>query len=475
MIRMGIVIFFVSVTTANGYAQVTGNTWNLRQCVETGLKNNLDVLQTDLQAQTDKIYWKQSKMNMFPNLNGSATTGANRGRSIDPATNSYINQEVNYASYGLSSGVILFNGFSLKNTARQNQLAYEASKMDWQQAKDNLTINIILAYLLVLNNEDLLVQTRNQASLSQKQTERLEVLNRQGAIAPSMYSDLRGQYAGDQLALINTENAVESAKLNLARLMNVPYDRNMKLEKISAETYVTVYTDTPDKIYQEALQKFSLVKGVELRRQSASVGVKAARGRLFPVLSLNGGINTNYSSAARSDIFINTTDVTSSDYVLVNGNPSPVIYKQNNFTTRKIRYGSQLNNNLSSSVNLSLSIPIFNRFQERNRVKLAGIVLKSSEVQAITTKTQLQQSIEQAYINMKSAADRYKILLEQVAAFTESFRAAEARFNAGVGNSIDYLTAKNNLDRASNNLVNAQYDFVLRVKVLDYYQGKSLW
>ena len=76
---------------------------------------------------------------------------------------------------------------------------------------------------------------------------------------------------------------------------------------------------------------------------------------------------------------------------------------------------------------------------------------------------------------MTSAADRYRILLEQVNAFTESFRAAEIRFNSGVGNSIDYLTAKNNLDRANLNLINAQYDYVLRTKILDYYKGVKLW
>jgi len=146
-----------------------------------------------------------------------------------------------------------------------------------------------------------------------------------------------------------------------------------------------------------------------------------------------------------------------------------------NYSSERIRYGKQLDNNLSTSLSFNLRVPIFNSFLQRNRIKQAHIDLKNTELTAKSTRTQLQQDIEQAYINMTSASNRYKTLLEQVNAFIESFRAAEARFNAGVGNSIDYLMAKNNLDRSNINLINARYDFVLRMRVLDYYEGRQLW
>jgi outer membrane protein len=249
----------------------------------------------------------------------------------------------------------------------------------------------------------------------------------------------------------------------------------MVLEKINPESFAVKYDIPSQQIYQTALQNFSLVKAVDLRKQSAEKGVLVAKGGLFPTLSFNGSASTNYSTVASRDIFINTTDFTSTDYVTVNNTQYPLVYKVDNYNTEKINYGSQLSNNLFTSFSLNLRIPIFNSLQQRNRIKLAKISLKNNELVASTTKTELQQSIEQAYINMGSAADRYKTLLEQVAAFTESFRAADIRFNSGVGNSIDYLTAKNNLDRAALNLVMAKYDFVLRTKVLDYYQGLPLW
>ena len=240
-------------------------------------------------------------------------------------------------------------------------------------------------------------------------------------------------------------------------------------------SFADKYADTPDKIYETAMQQFAQIKSVNYSTQSAEKAVKVARGGLFPLLGLSAGFGTNYSNTGTTQNFINTTDVASSDYVIVNGSQSPVFKKQDNYSNEKISYFDQLNNNRNSNIRLGLQIPIFNSLQQRNRIKLAKIDLKNNELVEKTTITQLQRSIEQAYINMTAAFDRHKILLEQVDALTESFRAAEIRFNSGVGNSYDYLLVKNSLDRATINLIIAKYDYVLRTKVLDFYKGMKLW
>jgi len=454
---------------------IAQTTMSLKQCVETGITNNFDVQQRQLQIQSDEANWKQSKLNMFPDLNASAGHSFNQGRSIDPFTNSPVTQSFNSSNYNINSGVVLFNGLAIQNSIKQNSLTYQAAKMDWQQEKDNLTINIILAYLQVLSNTDQLVQAKNQSSLSEQQVKRLEVLNKEGAIKPSDLSDLKGQYASDQLAIISIENALQTAKVSLSQLMNVPYNKDLVLEKIEPESFAARYEDTPDKIYQTALQQLALIKAADLRKQSAAKAIKVARGQLFPTLRFSGSAFTNYSSVATQSRFVNTTDQPSTDYVVVNGSQLPVIYKTDNFASSKINYNDQLNNNLYTSFGFNLSIPIFNFLQQRNRIKQAKINYKGTELSANTTRTQLSQAIDQAYINMNTASDRYKTIMEQVNAFDESFRAAGIRFNSGVGNSIDYLTAKNNLDRANINLIIAKYDYVLRAKILDYYQGKQLW
>jgi outer membrane protein len=459
-----------------GHAQqAAGITYTLKQCIDTGISRNLVVNQNGLQVKSSEIAKRQSRLNMLPDLNGSTNLGINQGRSIDPFTNGYINEQVNYSNYSLSSGVMLFNGLSMQHANRQTALAFEASKMDWQQAKDNLAINIILAYLTVLSNEDQLAQAKLQADLTSRQAQRLETLLNDGAIKPSDASDMKGQLAGDRLSVLNRENAVESAKLNLCQLMNIQYNKSMQLDKIDPAAYIANYVQTPGEIYETALKQFARVRSEELRTKSFESAVKVARGQLYPRLSLNGNLATNYSSAATQNTFINTTDVQTSNYVIINGSNSPVFAKQNNFRNDKIRYSKQLNNNVGSSVNLNLSIPLFNNLFQRNRVKLAKLDVINQTLTEQSVKTGLQQDIERAHLNMTTAFESYKTLIEQVAAYKESFRAAEIRFNEGVGNSIDYLIAKNNLDRASSNLIISRYDYVLKTKILDYYQGRATW
>lgn len=470
-------IFLVCVTLLCAFsihAQGGGRTYTLKQCVDSGIARNLVVNRNGLQVRADEIYRNQSRLNMLPDLNGQVGHGINQGRSIDPFTNGYINEEVKYANYSLSSGLILFSGLSLQQSAKQTNLAYEASKMDWQQAKDNITISIILAYLQVLATTDQLTQLEAQVDLTTKQVQRLDALMSNGAIKPSDVYDLRGQLANDQLAVFSTKNSLETAKITLCQWMNIPYDPTMQVVKIDPESYLTNYVQGPDEIYQTALKQFAQVKSAELRTRSYEHAVKVARGQLFPVLSLNGSVNTNYSSAASQNTFINTTDIATSDYVVVNGVNSPVFHPQKNYSSDKISYSKQLNNNVFTSLSLNLRVPLFNSLQQRNRVKLAKLDVKNYSLTEQSVKTQLQQNIEQAHINMTTAFSRYKTLLEQVAAYKESFRAAEIRFNEGVGNSIDYLTAKNNLDRANSNLIISRYDYVLKTKVLDYYQGKMV-
>lgn len=434
------VAFFV-IMHYNISAQST-NRYTLQQCIDTAIAKNIEVKQSGLLVDAAAVNRRQARANMLPDANVGFTHGINQGRSIDPFTNTYINQAINYASYGINSGVVLFNGMNLQNNIRQYAFAYDASRMELQYAKDNLTLDVILAYLQVLNNEDLLSSSYAQKELTAKQLERLEVLNSRGAISPSQVSDLKGQMMNDQLAILNLANQLESSKLTLSQLMNIPYDKSMTLERMEAQEFFTAYSKSSAQIYETALQQFSLIKSVGLRKKSAVYALKSAKGLLFPSLVLGGNLQTNYSSAAQ------------------NGNG-------------KIRYNEQVVNNVFSGLNVGLRIPVFNGFRTRYAVKLAGITVRNNAFIEENTRIELRQQIEQAYLNMTHAYDRYKTLLEQVDAYKISFNAAEARLSAGVGTTVDYLIAKNNADRAAINLIIAKYDLVLRKRVLDYYQSNQ--
>jgi outer membrane protein len=468
-------VFIIIVFVSGCFVAGAQNNMTLKEAIETGISNNFTVNQASLQADADHLNLQQSRLNRLPDLNASANHGINLGRSIDPITNSFINQKFNYASYGASTSVLLFNGLTLQNKIKQNSLVYDASKMELQQAKDNLTINIILAYLQVLKNSDVLVQSRQQAEVTTQQVNRLGILNDAGAISPSLYYDLKGQLANEQIAIADNIAALESAKVDLAQLLNMPYDKSIQLERLPEDLFNINYADKPDAIYQVALVKFAQVQSAHLRTESAGKNIQSIKGQYYPSLFFGVNANTNYSSAATQQFFVSSTDVPTSDYVLVNGNQQPVFTKQNSYSYKNVRYSNQLNNNLFNSVNLSLNIPIFNAFQVRNKVRLAKIDLKNYQLTEQNTKTVLQQAIEKAYVNLTNTSDKYRLLTGQVSDFTESFRGAEIKFNSGAITSVDYLVAKNNLDRTKNNLIMAKYDFILRTKILDYYQGKPLW
>lgn len=419
--------------------------YSLEQCIDSALKNNIPVQRIGLQAEAAEVNWRQSRSNRLPDLTADLSHNFNSGRTIDPSTNSYVSRNSIGAAYGLSANVGLFNGLGMQNRVKQNSFAYEASKMEAQQAKDELVLNVILTYLSVLNNEDQLELSYRQAMTTQASLDRLTVLNSQGAIKPSDISDLKGQLMNDQLNILNAKNILETSKLGLAQLMNRNYDSTMKVERIDAGEFLANYSSTANEVFQNSLQQFALVKAVEFRKQSAVYDVKAAKGQLYPKLSLGLGVNTYYSS------------ITS-----------------NAGNSGKMPYTDQLKNFRSPYVGLGLRVPIFNRMLARSQIRLATVNLKDNELVEANTKRELRQQIDRAYLNMTNAYERYKVLLTQVSAYAESYKAAEVRFKAGVGTSVDYLIAKDRLDRSNLGLVNAKYDFVLRKKILDYYNGKTL-
>ncbi len=406
----------------------TGGTLTLKQCVDIALKNNVDVNRNELLMEDSKVNLLLAKGNMLPFLSGNINHGLRQGKTIDPYTNSYVDQNLSYADYGLSGSIYLWNAGSIQNSIRANSLNYQASKMDFQQQKDNITISVILAYLEILNNQEQLNTAQQQVEVTGKQVERLEILNKDGAIAPSDLYNLKGQLGDNQLNVVAIKNTLETSKVNLARLLNIPYSPDLVLEKINTEAELSIYEGTSQQIYQQAMQNLAMIKAVDLRKEGALKAVKSARGRLFPSLVLNGNLATNYSNAASVQNFVSTTDVPTDSYVLLNNDKLPVYAPQSNYTSSKIPYGNQWKNNFNSSFG--------------------------------------------AYVNMNSAYERYQTLSQQVKDYTESFRAAEVKFNAGALTSVDYLIAKNNVDRANINLIAAKYDYILRTKILDFYQGR---
>jgi outer membrane protein len=345
----------------------------------------------------------------------------------------------------------LFNGFSLINGIKATSLAYQAGKMNFQAAKDAVTVNVITSYLAILDDEEILSASKSQLTVQKETVDRLTILEKQGANkAASDLTDQQGQLAGNQVNVVNAENMLEAAKLTLFQIMNIPYQPAAQFQYLNAENLRGDYGSDPEQVYQVALQQFAAVKAATLSRQSAEKSVSALKGQLLPQITLGGGLGTAYTNTAQK----------------------PIAGPDSTTTFQNIGYGEQFKNNYSSYISLGLNIPIFLNGTRRNAMAKAKInALYARDVEE-NAKIALRQNVEQAYYNMMAAYKKYQVLMDQVKAYTESYRIYKIRYDSGVLTSVDFIFAKNNLDAATVNLISAKYDYFIDSKILDYYQGK---
>ncbi|MGZ3883909.1 MAG: TolC family protein [Bacteroidia bacterium] len=446
-------------------------TYNLQQCIDIAVRNNIDLKRSEYAAQTAGARLNQARAATLPYASAFASQGINQGKSINPYTNSYVNKEIITGQYGINAGLTLFNGFSILNGMRQYAFGYKANTMDAQQAKTDLTISVILAYLHVLSSEEQLNLAMSQVGVSKAQVDRLELLNKNNAANPQTLFDTKGQLSNDELNYINAKQALESSKIALFQLMNVNKPGNVKFEKLNTEAELARYNGDLNSLYAES-QNMAMVKAAEYRRLSAKKSVQAARGQLLPTFSLNGSLGTNYSDAAVSQTLLGSSDAPTDNYVLVGNVQTPVYAPQYSFRNDKISYPAQFKNNLNSYIGVSVQVPIFNALRLKTQVNYAKINEHQAESVKDNVNIQLKLSVEQAFVNMTASYDRYQVLAQQVQSYGSSFKIALSKFEAGALTSVDFMLAKSNMDRANNNFIAAKYDYMLKARILDYYKGK---
>jgi len=446
---------------------------SLQQAIDTAIRNNIQVRQASLRVETADISRKQARANMLPSLNGDFNYGWNSGRNIDPFLNVYVNQQLTGSNIGLSSQWLLFNGLQVQHLIRQTALNTRAAEMDLQQGKEALTLNVILNYLQVLSNEDILLNLENQAAVTRNQVERLEVLVKEGAVGQFQLSDMKGQLGNDEVAIINARNNLEISKLTFCQLLNIPYNKELTLERNDAPVPEEVYAGNSEEVYRKANQNLAVVKAGEFRLRSARKAVQVEQSAYFPRVGLYGNLFSNFSSTTSRNIPGSVSDVATDSYVFVDNVKSPVIVPRQQYIVEDIPYFDQMKNNIGSSFGIAAQIPLFNNFRTRYRVEQARVQARNAELEKEQIHLSLRQQVEQAFANMVASFNRYQAIRKQVAEYQESFRANEIRFNTGVINSFEYLLAKNNLDRATLNLTQVRYEYIFRTRILDYFQGMA--
>lgn len=448
----------------------------IEECVLIAIENNLNIKRGKLNLENSKATLLQARAAQLPNANVTASYGRNWGRSIDPTTNDFITQRISSSGLGGNSSVTLFNGMQLINSVRQSRVNLEASKYDLEKAVNDVTLGIATIYLNVIFNRELVENAQYQLESSQQQLERTKKLVELGSLPRSRELELVSQVATNEVNVINQQNSLDLAFLDLKQAMLIPASENIDI--VVPEIELAAASDlgiNPQGLYEIAEEAQPEIKSADLGVESAQLGLKIASGAQLPSLGLGGGFSTNYSDAFDQRPVINsdapvvyepTGAVTASGEDVLAPNPS-IDYVDFGFA-------DQYEENLSWRLGVQLSIPIFNGLNTHTSIQRSKINLQQAEITAIETRNTLRQQIETAYTNALAASKSYEASTRQVEALEETFRSVENQYNLGAANFTDYQVASNNLFGARSDLVRAKYDYIFKLKILDFYQGKPI-
>ncbi len=463
---------FMSAQTTTGSETV----WSLQQCVDHAVKNNLQIIQSGLSVEQAAIDVNQSRANQLPTVNGSASHGFNNGFFLDPVRNQIQNTQIWSGNVGVNSSVNLFSGLQTHNTIKRNRLEYQASQLDQQKVKNDVTLNVVTAYMNVLLNQEILKTNQERLTLTQSQLERTEKLFRAGSVPESNVLDLNAQIASDELNIINAQNNIELAELRLIQLLNLtnanPANFSIVVPEIPNPDQSVIGFNAED-VYATASDRMPEILRTRLRIQSATRNIEIARGAYYPSLSLVGSVSTRYSSGNSLISFGNTTVGRPIGFIDPAMSQELILYspQQNEV---KYPYFDQLQDNVGQFIGINLNVPIFNGFRVRNNVQLSKIGLRNAEISSDIAKNELKQTIAQAYTDAVGAQKRFVAARKQLEAFEQAYKNAEIRLNNGLINNVDFNVARNNLVKAQSDIIQAKYDYTFKLKILDFYQGKTI-
>jgi outer membrane protein len=480
MMRKGILVSAFLFLSFLGMAQEK-KIWTLKECIDLALQNNLNIRRSLLNVETSEVNLTQSKLVMLPTLNGGGQFGYNWGRSIDPTSNLFTTQRVNSFNLNASSGWLLFNGFRLFNSYKQSGVDNEAANKDYEKAKNDVILNVITLYTSVIFNTELFQNAQFQLATTTEQLTRTRKLVEAGSVPIGNVLDLEAQEATNELNQITRENTLNLSILQLKQALQLPASTPLEIEvpQLDINNDLTI-SETSDQIYNAAYEYLPQVQSARLKLQSSLLALKSTKGSLYPRLSANLNVFSNYSSAADRARFIadgGPPIPTTVNVGYVQGSNTPVLRDSELPSGAYVDgYNSsdQLSNNIARSLSLSLQIPIFNGYQARSNVQRSAIANQQASINLKDTENQLRQLVETAYNDAVASSKTYQSAIKQVNAREEAFRMSKQRFDNGAVNYVDYQTAENALFQAKSDLVRAKYDYIFKRKVLDFYQGKPI-
>ena len=437
-------ILVLSVIISTVFSQ---ETWTLERCIEYALANNIQVKQQELNVKVNEVNLLQSKMEVLPTININGNHSYSFGLVTNYITNTKESLNTQASSFSISTGMPIFNGFQLTNTRKQNQFDLKASVADVDRVKNNIALTIASLYLQILYQQELVEIAKRQFELSKMQLARTKVLVSAGSLPEGNLYEVEALVASDELQLVNTQNQLNLSYLNLTQLLELKSPEGFQIAKplIPAVDSVKLMSENPAQIFSTAEVIMPQIQSAKYKLQSSEVGLKIAKGGLLPRLSLGA----NYNSGAQYRI-------------------------QDNYDFTGDPFFTQIKNNASKSIGLSLSIPIFNGLSARSRVSTARIGLMNAQLALESERNALYKEIQQAYADAIAAEKKLQASLKSKTASEESFRYTQNKFNVGLVTALDFTSAKNKLAQAETDLLQAKYELIFKTKILEFYKGLPL-
>jgi outer membrane protein len=451
--------------------------WDLRKCVEYALQNNISVKQADLQIRFAHLDLQQSKWAQYPFANFSGNLGYSAGRNQDPTSFSLITTGYVFSNYALQSSVDLFNWFTKKNNIAVKDLNLKATQEGVEKAKNDVALNVAVGYLQILlaNEQANLARIQVQQTRSQLESTRKQV--EAGKLPELNAANLESVLATDSANLISAETSTRQLTLQLKALLNldaaIPFDvETPPVDRIPVESLADLQ---PDAVYNLATVNMPQQKVDELNLKAALKNVEVAKGSMYPTFSLFGSLGTAYNNKSKQVLSksqvspaIGKVNVNGTDYNVFPLQPYDI------FTYGNISYFDQLNQNFRQSVGISVSVPILNGGSLRAGWQRSKLNVRQVELQKELNSTTLKQDIYKAYYDATAAIQKFNANKKAVETSQRAYDFATKRYEVGLLSSYDLITTQTNLLQAKTNLLYSQYDYVFKIKLLEFYKGQGL-
>ena len=430
-----LVAFFTSMAT---FSQ---KQWTLKECVDQALEKNISIQQNKLSLELAKKDVEIAKGNFLPNLNGSSSGRFGFGSIIDNISNARISTNNFNASVDLNSNVTVFNGFRNTNTYKQAQLGVESSLLDLKKIENDISLFVVNGYLNILFAKENLSAAKVQYEISKTQIEAAESRFKSGVIPKGDLLNTQATAATNLQTVITQENALDLALLNLAQLLQVSAE-DFEVASIDVGTpSANLFYKNSNLVYSKSLDRMPEIERANLAIDNAAINIELAKGAFLPTVTVFGGMGTGFSHRFNTAIFAN-------DY-----------------------FFKQLNDNLGYNIGVSLNVPIFNRFQTKNRVAKSEINKQISETRLESEKLNLKQTIEQSFLDVRTALKSYEAAKISLESQEEAFKNAQERYNFGAMTQFDFDQVRTRLVNAQATLIRSKYDYVFKTKVLQFYAG----